>query len=155
MTHVKDQDWVTVAYTGTLDSGEVVDSSRDMEEPIQFQVGGGQLIEGFETALIGMAPGETKTFRLDPEAAYGVRDEEAKITFDKADIPEEFHAVEPGQIITLVNDRGDQLPGQILRVEPETVEIDLNHPLAGHPINFEVELIEVTEPAPAPSEVHP
>lgn len=145
MTHVKDQDWVTVAYTGTLDSGEIVDSSRDMEEPIQFQVGGGQLIEGFETELIGMTPGETKTFRLDPEAAYGIRDEEARVSFPKSDVPEELHTAEPGQIVTLVNDRGEQLPGQILRVEPETVEIDLNHPLAGHPINFEVELIEIVE----------
>jgi peptidylprolyl isomerase len=145
MKRVEDQDRVIVAFTGTLDSGEIVDSSRDMEEPIQFQVGGGQLVEGFETAVIGMAPGEVKTFRLEPEAAYGIRDEEARLTFDKADIPEEYHAAEPGQIITLVNDRGDQLPGRIMAVEPATVTVDLNHPLAGHPINFEVELVEILE----------
>lgn len=148
MTHVKDQDWVTVAFTGTLDSGEVVDSTRDMEEPIQFQVGSGQLIEGFEAALIGMAPGETKTFRLDPEAAYGIRDEEARISVHKSEIPEELRAAEPGQIVTMVNDRGDQMPAQIIRIEPDRMEIDLNHPLAGQPINFEVELIEVLENPP-------
>jgi FKBP-type peptidyl-prolyl cis-trans isomerase 2 len=145
MAQAKDQDWVKVQYTGKLDSGDVVDTSREAAEPIQFQVGGGQLIEGFEKAVIGMAPGEVKTFRLEPEEAYGHRDEEARLTFNKANIPEEFHNVERGQILTLVNDQGDQMPGQVIQVEPETLTVDLNHPLAGHPINFEIELVEVLE----------
>ena len=145
MTQVKDKDWVKVSYTGQLDSGEVVDSTENMEEALQFQVGEGQVIEGFENAVIGMTPGETKSFRLEPDAAYGDRDEEARLTFRKADIPEEIHDVETGHIVTLVNDKNDQMPGRVVEVDPESITVDLNHPLAGHPINFEVELVEIVE----------
>ncbi len=145
MTQVKDKDWVKVSYTGQLDSGEVVDSTENMEEALQFQVGEGQVIEGFENAVIGMTPGESKSFRLEPDDAYGDRDEEARITFRKTDVPEEIHDVETGHIVTLVNDSGDQMPGRVIQVDPESITVDLNHPLAGHPINFEVELVEIVE----------
>lgn len=148
MAQVKNKDWVKVSYNGRLDSGELVDSTVNNEEPLQFQVGEGQVIEGFENAVLGMAPGEVKTFRLEPDAAYGHRDEEARLTFPKEQLPEEFQDVEAGRVVTMVNDKGDQLPGQIVEVQPDSVTIDLNHPLAGHPINFEVELLEVTEPSP-------
>lgn len=146
MTQVKNRDWVKISYTGRLDSGEVVDSTEEMEEPLQFQVGEGQVIEGFESAVLGMAPGEVKTFRLEPDNAYGYRDEEARIDFPKEQLPEEFQDVETGRVVTMVNDKGDQMPGQIVEVNPDAVTIDLNHPLAGHSINFEVELLDVAEP---------
>jgi peptidylprolyl isomerase len=143
MTQAKANDWVKVSYTGRLDNGEVVDSTEHRDEPFEFQVGEGRVIEGFEKAVVGMEPGETKSFRLDPEEAYGVREEGARVNFPKDRIPEEFGDVETGQIVTLVNEKGDHLPGQIAEVKPETVTVDLNHPLAGQPINFEVKLLEV------------
>jgi peptidylprolyl isomerase len=147
MKQVKDKDWVKVSYTGRLDSGEVVDSAENTEEPFQFQVGEGQVVQGFDEAMIGMTPGETKFFRLEPEEAYGIRQDEAQLTFQKKQLPEELQDVEIGRILTMVNDDGAQLPGLVVEVNPDSVTIDLNHPLAGHPINFEVELLDVTEPS--------
>ncbi len=145
MKRVRNNDWVSVEFTGRLDSGEIVDTSRNLQDPVQFQVGAGELVEGFENAVIGMAPGELKNFRLEPENAYGIRDEEAQLTFAKSDIPNEYEEAKEGQIVMLQNDRGEQLPAQIVQVGPETVTVDLNHPLAGHPINFEVELIALLD----------
>jgi FKBP-type peptidyl-prolyl cis-trans isomerase 2 len=145
MKRVEDKDWVIVEFTGKLDSGEIIDSTKDMDEPIQFQVGGGKLLDAFEKSILGMAPGEVKAFRLEPEQAYGIRDEEARLDLPRSQIPEELDNAQPGEIIALENERGEELLAQIVNVEPETMVVDLNHPLAGYPINFEVELLTIVE----------
>ena len=132
---------VQVHYTGKLDNGEIFDSSRD-REPLQVSIGQGQLISGFEKALVGMAVNEKKVFRLEPEEAYGQRNEEAIHTFSRAEIPPELE-VEEGQMVAVSTPEGEQIPAKIVRADDESVTIDLNHPLAGETLNFEVEVVGI------------
>ncbi len=132
---------VQVHYTGKLDNGEIFDSSRD-REPLEVNIGQGQLISGFEKALVGMAVNEKKAFRLTPEEAYGQRNEEAIHTFSRAEIPPELE-VEEGQMVAVSTPEGQQIPAKIVRADDESVTIDLNHPLAGETLNFEVEVVGI------------
>ena len=137
---------VTVHYRGTLESGEQFDSSYEREEPISFTVGAGQMIPGFDEAVEGMTTNEKKTFSLQPAQAYGVRNEEAYTELEKTIFPDEFE-LEVGKNIPLQAPNGQPVLGSIQEVHDTTVVVDLNHPLAGKDLTFEVELLEVTETA--------
>ena len=89
-TTISTGDTVTLHYKGTLDDGTVFDSSHDRGEPMTVTAGNGQLISGFDSALTGMAEGETKTFTLTPDDAYGPRDENATTTLNKSIFPDDF-----------------------------------------------------------------
>jgi peptidylprolyl isomerase len=145
MQKVENGLFVSVGYTGTLASGEEFDSSKG-REPLEVQIGAGGVIPGFESALMGMSLNETKTFTLSPEEAYGQRDESRTYNFPKSDIPE---GMEPqvGQILGLTNSEGQQVPARVERIEDETVVFDLNHPLAGESLTFEVEVVGISETA--------
>lgn len=133
-------DTVHVHYTGTLDNGDVFDTSRD-RDPLVFQVGGGQVLPKFEEAVVGRETGDTFDLELDPEDAYGdVRDdlvqELPKDQFEGAD-------PEPGMHVHLEGPQGETLHGNIQKVGDDSVTVDLNHPLAGERLNFEVEVVDV------------
>lgn len=134
--------FVSVDYKGTLQNGEVFDTSSG-RQPLEVQIGAGQLIEGFENALMGMALNEKKTFTLAPEEAYGQVEEERKHTFSAADIPADMNP-QVGQTVGLTTQDGQQIPAQIVDVNDAGVTVDLNHPLAGESLTFEIEVVGIS-----------
>jgi len=133
----------TVHYRGTLEDGSEFDNSRTRGEPITFTVGAGQMISGFNDAVNGMTVGETKTVTLAPDQAYGEVNPEAQTTFPKSGFPADLELVE-GMPVPLRTPDGRTLMGRLTEQQEETVTIDLNHPLAGQTLQFEIELVEVT-----------
>ena len=133
----------TVHYRGTLEDGSEFDNSRTRGEPITFTVGSGQMISGFNNAVDGMTVGETVTVTLTPDQAYGDINPEAQTTFPKSGFPEGLDLVE-GMPVPLKTPDGRTLIGRLTEQQEETVTIDLNHPLAGQTLQFEIELVEVT-----------
>jgi peptidylprolyl isomerase len=127
-------DTVSVHYRGTLDSGEEFDSSRG-RDPLTFTVGEGQVIDGFDAAVTGMAVGESKTVRLEPDQAYGARRDDLVITVPKAQAPD---GLEEGQQVLVGN-----APAVVTRVTDDEVTVDANHPLAGEALTFEIELVSI------------
>ena len=133
----------TVHYKGTLEDGSEFDNSRTRGEPITFTVGSGQMIIGFNNAVNGMTVGETQTVTLTPDQAYGDVNPEAQTTFPKSGFPAELELVE-GMPVPLRTPDGRTLMGRLTEQQEDTVTIDLNHPLAGQTLQFEIELVEVT-----------
>lgn len=129
-------DQVAVHYVGTLDDGEVFDSSRERDQPLLFELGVGMVVPGFDAAVTGMAVGETKTVRLEPAEAYGERDEDLILEFPLSQAPE---GVEAGDLVTM----STGAPATILEVTDEVVVVDANHPLAGQALTFEIELVSI------------
>jgi peptidylprolyl isomerase len=148
MEKVENGLFVSVEYKGTLGNGQLFDTSQGAK-PLEVEMGAGQLIKGFENALMGMSLNEKKTFTLRPEEAYGQRDEELKTSFPRKEIPPGANP-QVGQIVTLTSPEGQQIPGRITDVNDENVNIDLNHPLAGESLTFEVEVVGINrEPTQA------
>jgi FKBP-type peptidyl-prolyl cis-trans isomerase 2 len=133
----------TVHYRGTLEDGSEFDNSRTRGEPITFTVGSGEMIAGFNAAVDGMSVGETKTVTLTPDQAYGEINPEAQTTFPKSGFPEGLELVE-NMPVPLKTPDGRTLIGRLTEQQEDTVTIDLNHPLAGQTLQFEIELVEVT-----------
>lgn len=127
---------VRVHYAGTLDDGEEFDSSTG-GDPLQFTVGVGMMIPGFDTAVEGMTVGESKTVTIAAAEAYGERVEDAVVEFPIAEVPEEFR-VEGIQV-----DLGNGLPSTVVEVTEDIVRVDTNHPLAGEPLTFDITLVEI------------
>ncbi|MBA2337775.1 MAG: FKBP-type peptidyl-prolyl cis-trans isomerase [Acidimicrobiia bacterium] len=131
-----DGETVRVHYAGTLDDGEEFDSSAG-GDPLQFTVGVGMMIPGFDTAVEGMTVGESKTVTIAAAEAYGERVEDAIVEFPIADVPEEFR-VEGIQV-----DLGNGLPATVVEVTDDIVRVDTNHPLAGEALTFAITLVEI------------
>jgi FKBP-type peptidyl-prolyl cis-trans isomerase 2 len=129
-------DRVSVHYRGTLDSGEVFDSSYDRGDPIFFVVGGGQMISGFDNAVSGMAVGEKKTVRLEPDEAYGQRRD--NLIFD-VPLSQAPPGLSVGDSVTLSS--GGQ--AVVLEITDEIVRVDANHRLAEQTLTFEIELVSI------------
>jgi peptidylprolyl isomerase len=136
---VKTGDTVKVHYSGSLPDGSVFDSSAG-RDPIEFTVGAGAVIAGFETAIVGLEPGGKKTITIAPQDAYGPKYPELLQQVTKGDFVDEPFV---GAMINLVSPEGEELPGQIVSIEGDQVTLDFNHPLAGETLTFEVELVEV------------
>ena len=138
---VKSGDMISIHYRGTFEDGEQFDSSYDREEPISVTVGGGQLIEGFNEALGGMEVGQTKKFTVEPSQGYGDVNPEAFIRMPK-DVFGEGYDFEVGASVPLQNQQtGHQLNALLTEVEDEHIVCDVNHPLAGKSLTFEVEVL--------------
>lgn len=132
---------VEVHYTGTLSNGEVFDSSQG-RDPLKVTIGQGQLIAGFENSLMGMVLNEKKTFTLAPEEAYGPRNDEAMRQFPRSDLPPDLE-VQEGQMLALSTQDGQQIPARVAQLDDESIILDLNHPLAGQSLTFEVEVVAI------------
>ncbi len=144
MKQVKEGDVVKVHYTGKLVNGEEFDSSVGRGEPLEFTVGAGQMIKGFDAAMPGMAIGEKKTINIAPEDGYGHRSEEAIIEFPKENIPADM-VLEPGMPLTLSNQAGQPVPVIVVEVKDDIIILDANHFLAGQELVFDIELVEIAE----------
>ncbi len=141
MSQVKNGDKVKVHYTGKLEDGTVFDSSRE-REPLEVTVGSGNLIPGFENAVIGMKVGEIRTITIEPEDAYGQWRKELTANVNKSEFPE---GLEPsiGKQLQLKQNDGRFIDVIITEMEDDIVTLDANHPLAGKTLIFEIELMEV------------
>lgn len=138
----KHGDKVKVHYTGKFRGNQVFDSSKD-REPIMFTIGSGEIIAGFEKAVIGMNPGEQKTIQVNSDEAYGPVLNELITQVEKNKIPPHIH-LEEGTLLQI----GDQQEGptaivRIAKIDNNTVTLDANHPLAGKDLIFEIKLLEI------------
>ncbi len=131
---------VKIRYRGTLADGEEFDSNLD-GEPLEFRVGEGQVIDGFERAVLGMAAGEEKTITIPPEEAYGARDEELLMTTPKASLPADGLFVGIGVRIKLKD--GRTADGTVTEILGDNVTLDFNHPLAGKALTFAITVVDV------------
>lgn len=132
---------VKVHYTGTLDDGTKFDSSIDRGEPLEFVCMAGQMIPGFDKAVESMNVGDTITVHLEPSEAYGERSEEAIQTIPLANIPG-AEDLPVGETVFLQGPNGQPFPAKVAAMDDTTVTFDMNHELAGKPLNFEIELLE-------------
>lgn len=137
----KKGDIVKVHYTGKLTSGDQFDSSEG-RNPLEFKVGAGQMIPGFDQAIPGMNVGEKKTITISPLEAYGKKNKEAIIEFPKTNIPADIK-LETGMKLQLRNEAGEPIPVVVTEVKDETVILDANHELAGKELVFDIELVEI------------
>lgn len=136
---VKNGDNISVHYKGTLENGEKFDSSYDRNQVLTFDVGAGQMIKGFDSAVIGMKVGDKKTFTLEPSQAYGEKDESRIVTLDKNQFGESFAQIQVGMQIS--SEQG--LTGIVLKKNYENALVDFNHFLAGKKLVFEIELVSI------------
>ena len=135
-------DTVKVHYVGKLSDGEVFDQSKQ-EEPISFEIGKGQLIQGFEQAVVGMAAGDTKTEQVPYDFAYGERRDDLVLELDKDKIPEHLNP-QVGDQLEIKQDEGNNIPVVVKNITEEGMTIDANHPLVGQDLTFELELVEIS-----------
>jgi len=141
MVEAKSGDTVKVHYTGTLEDGTVFDTSVE-REPLEFTLGQGQLIPGFEQAVIGMKIGDLKTINIPADQAYGPYHDDLILVIERDQLPEDL-APEVGQQLQMTQADGEVVRVMISDVSEATVTIDANHPLAGKDLTFEIELIEI------------
>lgn len=143
LSKVKDGDTVKVHYTGKLtEDGSVFDSSQD-SDPLEFTLGEGKLIPGFEKAVIGMEEGDDTTVDIPSEEAYGQRREDLELEVSKSDLPDNIDPQVGMQLQMQQQENGQAIPVQITAVEDDYVKLDANHPLAGKDLTFEIELVEL------------
>lgn len=141
MSQVKQNDTVRVHYTGKLTDGQVFDSSLE-REPIEFTMGQGQLIPGFEKGLLDMKVNEKKTIEIPAEEAYGEPRAELVQEVDKNQLPEEIKP-EPGMGLVSKSPDGREMNLVVKEVKDETIVVDGNHPLAGKDLVFDLEVVEI------------
>jgi peptidylprolyl isomerase len=141
MTQAQKGDTVRVHYTGKLQDGSVFDSSRE-REPLELTLGSGRVIPGFEQAIEGMAPGDTKSVDVPAAEAYGQRFQERVVDFERERLPA---GIDPqvGQQLQLQTQQGQPVPAVVTRVSESTITVDANHPLAGRDLVFDLELMEI------------
>jgi peptidylprolyl isomerase len=137
----KKGDTVRVHYTGTLTTGEQFDSSRG-REPLEFEVGAGMMIKGFDLAVEGMAVGDKKTINIPPAEGYGEHHAEMIFDFPRTQFPDDM-VPEVGMQLVMNNGAGQQFPVTIIEVKEEEVVLDGNHQLAGKELVFEIEMVEI------------
>lgn len=139
-------DTVRVHYTGTFDNGTEFDSSAE-REPIEITIGSGQFFPGLESALVGMAEGDTKRVTLEPENAFGSRNPQLIHNVERGRIPAEID-LEIGAVLQargdtqVGDDTDDPIRLMVVDISDEDVTLDANHPLAGEAVTFELTLVE-------------
>ena len=141
MQQVKKGDTVKVHYHGKLTDGSTFDSSEG-REPLEFEVGGGMVIPGFDSGVTGMAVGEKKTITIPADEAYGQKHEEMIMEFPKERFPADMNP-EVGMQLNMSNGSGQNFPVVIIEIKDEVVILDANHPLAGEDLTFDLELVEI------------
>ena len=141
MGQAKSGDTVVVNYTGKLDDGKVFDTSIG-RDPLQFTIGDGKVIQGFEDAVIGMSPGESKTFKILADNAYGQRHKKMILPVDRKRFPENT-TPEIGQSFQVNQPDGRIITFTVIDVTEALVTLDANHPLAGKDLNFDIQLVKI------------
>jgi FKBP-type peptidyl-prolyl cis-trans isomerase 2 len=141
MQQVKKGDKVKVHYHGRLDNGETFDKSEG-REPLEFEVGSGMVIKGFDDGVTGMAVGDKKTVNIPFDEAYGPRNPEMIIEMPKERFPQDME-IEVGMPLGMSDGQGQQFQVVITEIKEGVVMLDANHPLAGHDLTFDLELVEI------------
>ncbi len=136
-----DGDTVKVHYTGKLDDGTIFDTSVE-REPLEFTIGTGQTIPGFEAAVRGMQVGQVKTVTIPAEEAYGPHNEDMVVVVERDKLPENLNPV-VGQQLQKQQENGNMAVVVVTDVSDTTITLDANHPLAGKALTFEIELLEI------------
>jgi len=140
---VKKGNKVKVEYTGMLEDGKVFDSSEKHGKPLEFKTGEGNMIKGFENAVMGMKKGESKEVELKPEEAYGNKKPELVREIPRDKLPQEAE-LKAGMVLGMTLPNGMQIPAKIVEINEEGAKLDLNHPLAGKTLKFKIKLLEVS-----------
>jgi FKBP-type peptidyl-prolyl cis-trans isomerase 2 len=141
MQQVKSGDTVKVHYHGRLTDGTTFDSSAG-REPLQFEVGSGMVIAGFDNGVLGMSVGQKKTIEIPVEQGYGPKDPGMVVEFPKSNFPDDLKP-ETGMQLNMTNGQGQVIPVVITEILEESVVLDANHPLAGKDLIFDIELVEI------------
>lgn len=141
MAQAKRGDQVKVHYTGKLADGQIFDSSAG-SEPLEFTIGEGNLISGFEEAVVGMSSGESKSVAIPANQAYGFHRPDLVMVVDRQQIPPSVQP-EVGQLLELRHGENESLAVMVTDVSAATITLDGNHPLAGKDLTFEIELLEI------------
>lgn len=134
---------VKVEYVGKLDDGSVFDSSEDHGKPLEFEVGSGHVIKGFDDAILGMNEGDEKEFTIQPAEAYGQHDPTLVQKVPREVFPQEADLT-AGLLFEAGLPTGEKVPAMITAVDEGIVTVDLNHPLAGKTLNFKIKLKEIS-----------
>lgn len=141
VAQAKHGDTVKVHYTGRLEDGTVFDSSEN-QSPLEFTLGEGRVIKGFEEAVDGMNTGETRTTTIPADEAYGERREEMVFELERDQLPPEIDP-EVGQQLQMQLQNGENIPVVVAGLKDESITIDANHPLAGKTLVFDIELVGI------------
>jgi len=142
MSQVKLNDVVKVHYTGKLSDGQVFDSSAN-REPLSFQVGAGQVIKGFEDAIVGMEVEEEKSFTIGFQEAYGPVREDLIQEVSRTHLPDDLKP-ELGQELVAQQPNGQKVSVRVVKVDDQNITVDANHPLAGKDLLFDIKLVEIS-----------
>ena len=146
MQQAKKGDKVKVHYHGKLTSGETFDTSSG-RDPLEFEVGSGSVIKGFDEGVAGMEIGQKKTINIPVEEAYGPRSEDMLIEFPKDRFPQDMK-IEEGMQLMMSNGSGQNIPVVVTEIKEDAVILDANHPLAGEELIFDIELVEIVGSKP-------
>jgi FKBP-type peptidyl-prolyl cis-trans isomerase 2 len=146
MQQVKSGDKVKVHYHGKLTSGETFDSSAG-REPLEFEVGSGMVIKGFDDGVTGMIVGEKKTINIPVDEAYGPKNADMLMDFPKDRFPADMQ-LELGMQLMMSDPSGQQFPVKVNEIKEDVIVLDGNHPLAGEELIFDLELVEITGSKP-------
>ncbi|MGN6508151.1 MAG: FKBP-type peptidyl-prolyl cis-trans isomerase [Chitinophaga sp.] len=141
MQQVKSGDTVRVHYHGRLQNGNTFDSSEG-RDPLEFKVGSGMVIKGFDNGVLDMKPGDKKTLNIPVEEAYGPKSDELIMEFPKANIPADLNPT-VGMELQMSNPQGQVFPVKVAAIGSEFITLDANHPLAGEALIFDIELVEI------------
>jgi len=141
MSQAKEGDTVRITYVGTLNNGDMFDSSEG-RDPLEFVVGSGQIIKGLDGAIPGMAVGDTKDVNVPCDQAYGQQNPDARQAVPREQIPAEI-PVEVGTQLQMQTPQGQVVPVTVAEVTETEVTLDANHPLAGQDLNFAIEVVGI------------
>ena len=141
MSEAKSGDKVQIHYTGKLDDGSTFDSSAG-RDPLEFELGSGQVIAGFDKAVQGMTEGDTKSVKLDADEAYGQRHDQLIQQVPKSALPDDLEP-KVGMALQSRSPDGQVTQLTITEVDDDTITVDANHPLAGEALNFDIELVKI------------
>lgn len=141
MAQAKQGDTVRVHYTGKLEDGTVFDSSEG-SDPLEFTIGEGEVIPGFENAVVGMEPGQKKTVTIPADEAYGFHQDELIATVGRDQFPDDVKP-EMGQQYEMQRDDGETFVMTVTEITDDEVTLDANHPLAGEDLTFDLELVGI------------
>ena len=141
MAGAKSGDTVKINFTGRLEDGTVIETSKD-RDPLEFKIGEGNVIAGLEQGVIGMAAGDQKTIVVSPEDGFGQPLEDLVVEIKKSEFPEDVEfAVDA--YLNIESSDGKEFQARVVEIKEDTVILDANHPLSGVAINYEVELLEI------------
>ncbi|MGA7800937.1 MAG: FKBP-type peptidyl-prolyl cis-trans isomerase [Gammaproteobacteria bacterium] len=136
---------VTMHFSIALEDGMLAEDSAE-GEPLTFVMGEGTLVEGLELALYGLRAGDRQRLQLEPDQTFGYRDPDNVHSLPRSDFPVDMD-LQSGTIVGFTTPGGDEVPGAVMAVDGDVVQVDFNHPLAGHTLTFEVQILAVEPPA--------